>query len=444
MNFFMPKNVGLIIDRLEQNGFEAYTVGGCVRDAVLGKRPKDYDVATSALPEQVKECFRDFKVIETGIKHGTVTVVSENENVEVTTFRVDGSYSDHRRPDTVRFSSSLEDDLARRDFTINAMAYNPRKGLTDPYGGQRDLFLRKISCVGNPRERFNEDALRIMRALRFASELGFTIEYRTAEAIRQMKNLLENISVERISHELILLLCGAEPFKVLTDFADVFTVIIPEIKPCIGFEQHNRYHIYDVWTHTAAAVEHSKPQPDVRLALMLHDIAKPACFKMDEEGNGHFYGHEKLGAEMAETILKRLRFPNETISRASQLIKYHYATPLDDDKVIKRLLAMLGEENFFLLLEVMKGDSNAKQSSCLERVQTLECMRKTAKRLIEENQCLKLSDLAANGDDMMKIGFRGKETGAILDELLNLVIDDKLPNEHTALMDYAIMRFNQK
>ncbi len=438
MDFFLPKEVETIISRLEQNGYEAYAVGGCVRDTVLGKKPKDYDVTTSAFPEQVEKCFKDLKVIETGIKHGTVTVVSGGENVEVTTFRQDGEYSDHRRPDAVRFSSSLEDDLARRDFTINAMAYNQEKGLVDLYGGQKDLFLRKISCVGDPSERFGEDALRIMRALRFASELGFSVERRTAAAIHQMKELLKEISAEQVSHELTLLLCGIEPYHVLTEFSDVIAVIIPEIEPCIGFEQHNKYHVYDVWTHTAAAVERSEPHPDVRLALMLHDVAKPDCFKTDDEGNGHFYGHEKLSAEMSEKILRRLHFPSKTISRVSELIRYHYVTPVNDEKVVKRLIATLGEENFFLLTEVMKGDNRAKQSSCLERVNTIEAMRKKAEALIAEEHCLKLSDLAVKGSDMIELGYRGKDIGIILNKLLNAVIDGKVENERNALTEFAV------
>lgn len=437
MVYTLPKEIESIIDRLEQSGFEAYAVGGCVRDIIMGRTPKDYDVTTSALPEQVKECFRDLHVIETGIKHGTVTVVSDSENVEVTTFRKDGEYSDHRRPDSVSFSPRIEDDLARRDFTINAMAYNPKKGLIDLYGGQEDMFLKRLVCVGEPQERFEEDALRIMRALRFASELGFNIESKTAGAIHEMKGLLDKISAERISRELLLLLCGVNTFKVLTEFSDVFAVIIPEIKPCIGFDQRNKYHAYDVWTHIAAAVESSKPQPDVRLALMLHDIGKPLCFKADDKGNGHFYGHEKLSAEMAEAILRRLRFPGDTVSRVASIIRYHYASPVDDEKVVKKLLSALGEENFFLLTEVMKGDNLAKKDFCIERVHTVEAMEKTAERLIEEKQCFKLSDLAVNGNDIAELGFSGKEIGAALETLLNGVIDGKLVNERNALLEYV-------
>ncbi len=443
MDFSLPREVSMILNTLEENGYEAYAVGGCVRDVLLGRKPKDYDVASSALPEQVMECFSGFDTVGTGLRHGTVTVIVNGRSIEITTFRKDGAYTDRRRPDSVTFSSSIEDDLSRRDFTINAMAYNPEKGIVDLYGGQRDLFLRKIACVGNPSERFGEDALRIMRALRFASELEFNIERSTADAIHEMKELLREISLERISGELTGLLDGLAPFKPLTEFADVIAVIIPEIKPCIGFEQHNRYHVYDVWTHTAAAVERSEVQSDVRLALALHDIEKPSCFKMDDEGNGHFKGHEKASSETAEKILRRLRFPNETVSRVSTLIKYHYVTPIDDDKVIKRLIAEIGEENFFLLTEVMKGDNRAKQSACLERARTVELMRKRAEKLIRENRCVKLSDLAADGNDMLELGFRNKEVGAVLNELLSAVIDEKIPNERKALIEFARLRLNK-
>lgn len=437
MEFFLPENVKKIIGTLESSGYEAYAVGGCVRDAVLGKTPKDYDIATSALPEQVKECFGNFKIAEIGIKHGTVTVFTDGGSVEVTTYRTDGNYADRRRPDSVSFSSKIEDDLARRDFTVNAMAYNPRKGLADLYGGKEDLRRRKISCVGNPSERFGEDALRIMRALRFASELDFEIESDTAEAVLNMKNLLNEISKERISRELVLLLCGSSPFKVLTEFAEVFAVIIPQIKPCIGFSQHSRYHIYDVWTHIAAAVERSEPHPDVRLALMLHDIGKPLCFKADEDGNGHFFNHPKISAELSEIILRGLHFSNETVKRVSTLIKYHYVTPVDDFKVVRRLLSVLGEENFFLLTEVMKGDNRAKQNFCTERIKTIDAMREKAGEIIAENRCFKLSDLDADGSDMIKLGFSGREIGIILKRLLDAVIDEEIPNEKKALLDFA-------
>ena len=438
----LPQNVKTVIEILEKNGYEAYIVGGCVRDELLGRTPKDYDITTSAIPEQVKKVFRDYRVIDTGIRHGTVTVIVNGESFEITTYRKDGAYSDRRRPDSVIFSSSLTDDLSRRDFTINAMAYNPRGGLADPYDGQSDLFRRKISCVGNPEKRFGEDALRIMRALRFSSELGFKLEDGTAEAVHYMKDLLKEISAERISNELSLLLCGKEPFEVLTEFSDVIAVIVPEIAPCIDFDQHNRYHLYDVWTHSAAAVARSVPDPDVRLALMLHDIGKPSCLKKDDEGNGHFYGHEKLSADIAENVLHRLRFPSDKIERAAKLIRYHYITPVDDEKVVRRLLSTLGNEDFFLLTEVMKGDNRAKQSFCYERVRVIEAMQAKAQKIIGENQCIKISDLAVDGNDMLELGYSGKAVGDILKSVLEAVIDEKLPNEREALLGFARERFN--
>lgn len=437
MNIDIPRNVCQIIKKLESQGFEAYIVGGCVRDSFLGKIPKDYDITTSASPEEVKKCFEDCAVIETGIKHGTVTVVAEGENVEVTTFRIDGEYTDGRHPETVTFSKNLYDDLSRRDFTINAMAYNPRVGLIDNFGGQSDLFNRRIACVGEPSVRFEEDALRIIRAMRFASELGFEIEENTAEAIHKMKEHLTNVSAERIANELTKLLMGESPCGVLMSYSDVIALIIPEIKPCIGFDQHNRYHIYDVWKHSASAVEHSKPQEEVRLALLLHDIGKPGCFKLDDEGKGHFFGHEKIGAEMSEKILQRLRFSNAVIERVSKLIKYHYVTPVNDYKVVRRLLATVGEEDFFLLIEVMKGDNRAKHSSCFERVHVLEAMSVKAAEIIEQKQCIKVADLAVSGSDMIELGFNGAAIGEVLKNLLDAVMDDKIGNTYDELMEYA-------
>lgn len=437
MDFYLPQNVSMIIDKLEYNGFDTYIVGGCVRDSILGKKPKDYDIATAASPEQVKKCFRGYKIIDSGIKHGTVTIVINNENFEITTFRIDGNYSDNRHPNNVVFSTNITDDLSRRDFTINSMAYNPHIGLIDHFDAQKDLFNRRITCVGEPSVRFEEDALRIMRALRFASVLGFEIERTTALAIHDMKHLLKNIASERIANELLLLLDGISPAEVLTQFADVFAVIIPEIEPCINFRQHNRHHVYDVWTHTAMAIERSKPLPDVRLALLLHDIGKPVCFRLDEEGNGHFFNHEKVSAEMAEKILHRMHLPNKTINNVCTLIKYHYVTPVDDYKVVRRLLSTVGEELFPLLLEVMRGDNRAKQNSCFERVQIVDAMQTKYRDIIAMNQCLKLSDLAVNGNDIISLGYSGQKIGEILDMLLDNVIEEKVPNEREALLEFA-------
>lgn len=437
LNIYVPQNVGAIIEKLERGGFEAYIVGGCVRDQILGRKPKDYDITTSATPDEIKACLDGYTTIDTGIKHGTVTVVSEGENIEVTTFRIDGRYDDSRRPETVEFSRDLLDDLSRRDFTVNSMAFNPRTGLVDKFGAQKDMFSRRIACIGDPKVRFKEDALRIMRALRFASELEFEIDEATAAAMREMKNSLLNISIERISTELTLLLTGTSPYNVLTQFSDIIAVIIPEIKPCINFDQHNRYQIYDVWKHSAAAVEHSAPITEVRLALMLHDIGKPHCFKLDEEGNGNFFNHEKIGSEMAVNILRHMRFPNSTVERVSKLIKYHYAVPLDDQKVVRKLLSALGEEDFTLLIELMKGNNRAKHSSCFERIHILEAMQAKAKKIIEEHQCIKVADLAVSGSDMITLGYSGSEIGAMLNALLEAVMEDRAENTYDKLMEFA-------
>ncbi|MBQ8568069.1 MAG: HD domain-containing protein [Oscillospiraceae bacterium] len=442
MDITIPEKVKFIINRLESRGYEAYIVGGCVRDSLLGIKPNDYDIATNALPEQTKNCFNDKTVVETGIQHGTVTVVHEGENFEITTYRIDGEYKDKRRPDSVSFTDDLTADLSRRDFTINAMAYSDRTGIIDRFGGQKDLFNHLIRCVGEPKERFNEDALRILRAIRFAAQLGFNMESLTALAVHDMKRNLRDVSAERIRDELIKLICGISPAEIMIEFSDVFEIIIPEIRRSVGFDQHSRYHIYDVWEHTAYSVENSKSERDVRLALLLHDIEKPSCFRFDEEGCGHFPNHEKKGAETAENIMKRLRFDNETIRNVSEIIKYHYVTPVDDHVVVKRLLSKLGEKNLGKLIEVMKGDSRAKQSFCLERVAVLDSMKIRVYEIINNNECYSLKQLAVNGTDAENAGLSGKEIGSALEYLLSGVIDNRFENTREALLaalsDHAV------
>lgn len=434
----IPLNVRDVINRLEDNGYEAYIVGGCVRDSLMGLTPKDYDITTNARPDEIIRCFSGYlKVIETGIKHGTVTVVSDGENIEVTTYRIDGPYADHRHPEKVEFSSDLEDDLSRRDFTINAMAYSDKRGVIDIFGGQKDLFNRLIRCVRDPYERFEEDALRIMRALRFASRFGFSLEFETAAAIHKKKNLLTEISAERIMSELTQFVTGAEPCDIMIEFDDVFCTIIPEISKCVGFDQHSRYHVYDVWEHTAHAVENSKNDKEIRLALLFHDIAKPACFYTDEEGQGHFPNHEKLSADSAEMIMQRLHFDKETTNNVKTLIKYHYITPVDDKRVIRHLISAIGLDMFIKLIEVMKGDSRSKQSFCLERVNILEAMKFRAYEIVNSGECCSLKDLAVNGHDLEEIGFEGRDIGKALETLLTLVIDDEIPNDREMLIDAA-------
>lgn len=437
MKIKIPDYVNKIITALEENGFEAYIVGGCVRDTLLMLTPHDFDVTTNALPEQMKQCFTSFKVVETGIKHGTLTVFVDSEPVEVTTYRIDGEYTDHRRPEEVTFTTSLKEDLARRDFTINALAYSEKTGIVDFFGGQDDLTNQVIRCVGEPKKRFSEDALRIMRALRFSATLGFGIESETSKQLLALKTTLKKIAVERISVELEKMIMGNNCYSVLMEYPTVLAEIIPEIAPCVGFEQHNKYHKYNVWEHIVMAVATSKKDRIIRLAMLLHDIEKPNCFKL-ENGQGHFYKHEKKSADKANEILHRLRYDNDTITRVCLLIEHHYFTPVNEEKAIKKLLSKIGNEAFFQLLDVQRADANAKNDFCLDRLPILWEIEKSARGIISRGDCLSLKDLAVNGNDLMELGYEGKKIGETLKSLLVMVIDGKVANERDALLKELI------
>ena len=437
MKIKIPDYVNKIITALEENGFEAYIVGGCVRDTLLMLTPHDFDVTTNALPEQMKQCFTSFKVVETGIKHGTLTVFVDSEPVEVTTYRIDGEYTDHRRPEEVTFTTSLKEDLARRDFTINALAYSEKTGIVDFFGGQDDLTNQVIRCVGEPKKRFSEDALRIMRALRFSATLGFGIESETSKQLLALKTTLKKIAVERISVELEKMIMGNNCYSVLMEYPTVLAEIIPEIAPCVGFEQHNKYHKYNVWEHIVMAVATSKKDRIIRLAMLLHDIEKPNCFKL-ENGQGHFYKHEKKSADKANEILHRLRYDNDTITRVCLLIENHYFTPVNEEKAIKKLLSKIGNEAFFQLLDVQRADANAKNDFCLDRLPILWEIEKSARGIISRGDCLSLKDLAVNGNDLMELGYEGKKIGETLKSLLGMVIDGKVANERDALLKELI------
>lgn len=432
----LPQKVNKILSALEENGYEAYLVGGCVRDALLGKRPKDYDIATNALPGQMAACFGEFKVIETGLKHGTLTVISQGEPVEVTTYRVDGEYLDHRRPESVSFTASLEEDLARRDFTVNAMAYSVQTGLLDPFGGQADLKAGVLRCVGEASKRFSEDALRILRALRFSSVLGFALEPETKKAVLALRNELRCISAERISAELDKLLAGENVCAVLVEYAPVIAVFIPEMERCIGFAQHNKYHRYDVWEHICVAVASSRNDRLIRLTMLLHDIAKPECFYTDEDGEGHFYNHERLSARWAEDILRRLRYDRSTVERVSLLIGHHYFTPVNQEKPIKKQMREIGPEAFFQLLDVQRADAMAKQTFCLDRLPVLDAVEETARAILLRKDCLTRRELAVNGNDLLELGFQGKAIGHAMDSALEQVVQGTLPNERAALLTF--------
>lgn len=420
--------------RLHAAGHEAWVVGGCVRDVLLGQQPKDYDITTSALPEETKGVFSDCHVIETGIRHGTVTVVLGDEPLEITTYRVDGGYSDARHPDGVTFTRSLREDTARRDFTMNAMAYAPGLGLRDFFGGREDIQNAQIRAVGDPVIRFREDALRILRGIRFASVLGFSLETDTETAARQEAALLSGISAERVAAELDKLLRGKDAGRVLQTYPDILGQVIPELLPMVGFDQRNHHHCHDLLTHTAVAVDHVPPVLPLRLAALLHDVGKPRCFSLGEDGEGHFYGHARESTVMAGEILRRLRFPNSVREKTETLIRYHDSVIEEDPRLVRRWLNRLGEETFFDLLSLQRGDTAALAPAYCTRQDHFDRLEALAREILAETPCLQLRDLAVNGHQLMALGLQGREIGAALHFLLDQVLEGTVPNKKEALM----------
>jgi len=433
----MPQNVEKAIDLLTENGYKAYAVGGCVRDSLLGLSPDDWDIATSATPAQTEEVFRNYRVIETGIKHGTVTVIIDKAPLEITTFRVDGQYKDFRHPESVSFTAEISEDLGRRDFTVNALAYNHQEGIIDCFRGKEDLKNRLIRCVGEPDERFNEDALRILRALRFASVLGFDIEKNTAESILRNKHLLKSIAAERIQKELVKLLCGKNTEDVLLKYSSVIFTVINELEPLYNLKQINKYHIYNAWEHTVHSVSSVQPTPKLRMTMLLHDIGKAKCATTDEKGISHFYGHPKVSEEMADKILHSLKFPNKFIESVLILIKNHDAWVYNNPQKLNRWLYQIGEENLRDLLEVMRADILAQSPKFNNRLELIdECIKKIDE-IISSQECIKLSDLTVNGNDLLDFGItNGKEIGQALEFLLNEVMDKKIRNEKELLLGH--------
>ena len=431
----IPAHALTVVERLERYGYEAYVVGGCVRDCLLGRSPKDWDVCTNALPEEVLRVFKRFHVIKTGLQHGTVTVMVSHQPVEVTTFRIDGVYTDNRHPDSVNFVSRVEEDLARRDFTINAMAYSPTRGLVDAFGGQEDLRAGLIRCVGEPDARFNEDGLRILRALRFAARYNFGIEIETAFSIHRNRHLLENVSVERIFSELKGILAGEGVLGMMQAFPDVFSIIIPELAPTIGFDQCNPHHIYDVWTHTAHAVQAAPADEILRLALLLHDIAKPACFTRGDDGKGHFYGHGQQGADLARQILLRLKSDTATLQAVVTLVREHDNILPTTAPGMRRIIGRLGEHTLQQLLEIKKADMAAQSTHEREQKQrALREARLLLEDVLEEPPAFTVGDLAINGKDLIGMGVKpGPAMGDTLKTLLAEVQDELLPNTPEAL-----------
>lgn len=444
----IPKYVQTVINALEKAGYEAYIVGGCVRDALSGKAPHDYDVATSALPEETKRAVCGLKVIETGIKHGTVTVISEGLPVEVTTYRIDGDYRDGRHPESVFFSRSLEEDLARRDFTINGMAYG-LGGLVDIFGGRDDLNRGIIRCIGAPEERFSEDALRIMRALRFSAVLGFEIEENTARRAAENRGLLQKVSAERIFAELKQLIRGKDAERVLLQFPDIFAEIIPELAPEIGFEQHSRFHDSTLYEHSARAVgavrvalAEAGAEPDEQsetalgLAMLLHDCGKTRCQSRGTDGEGHYYGHAGISAEIADGVLRRLKCSNAERERICGIIKYHDLPIELSGRFLRRQLSKHGEL-FRDILTAHIADDMAKREFCRDRIPKYREALKKIGEIMSEKPCLTVRELAVNGGDLKAIIPPSPEMGRVLNELLAEVIDGRLENEKSALLGRA-------
>ncbi|MCR5488381.1 MAG: HD domain-containing protein [Lachnospiraceae bacterium] len=434
--FRLPDNCRRIIEDLTNAGFEAYAVGGCVRDLMLGLCPKDWDITTSARPEEVKALFR--RTVDTGIQHGTVTVLMKRESYEVTTYRIDGAYEDSRHPSGVSFTRELSEDLRRRDFTVNAMAYHPEKGLVDLFGGAEDLKEGIIRAVGDPAERFSEDALRILRAYRFSARLGFRIEEKTREAASRLAGTLRNISAERIRDELQGLVCSDHPEKLRDMAADgVTSVVLPELDRCMETSQKNKHHIYTVGEHTIQALmidakysclmkEDERLGAFVRLALLFHDFGKPECLTVDGEGVEHFKGHAEASERIAEGIMRRLKMDNDTISHVRALVKYHDYRPEATLQSVRRAMNKTGEETFRLLFPVRAADMLAQSRyNREEKIRYQKKLMALYAEIMQKKQCISLKDLAVDGNDLIRAGMKpGKEIGEKLNQLLQLVLED--------------------
>ena len=435
MKLTIPVNAEKILRVLENQGFEAFIVGGCVRDSILGRRPDDWDITTSARPEQVKALFR--RTVDTGLKHGTVTVLMDKESYEVTTYRIDGEYEDGRHPKEVAFTASLEEDLKRRDFTINAMAYHPDRGLVDLFRGMDDIRAEIIRCVGNPLERFGEDALRILRAVRFSAQLGFSIEEETKKGIEELVPNLKLVSAERIQTELVKLLVSPHPDYFLTAYETGITrQFLPEFDACMETGQNTPHHCLSVGLHTLQSLLNIRPDKVLRLTMLLHDIGKPAVKKTDENGRDHFKMHGPAGEKMASAILRRLKFDNDTISKVCRLIRWHDNRPAPDMCSVRRAVNRIGEDIFPLYLEVQRADMLAQSAyKREEKAARLEGVNECYRKILEEGQCVSLKSMAVKGRDLIAAGYApGPELGEILNRLLEHVLEHPEDNEKDRLL----------
>ena len=433
---FLPENTQNCIDLLENAGFAAYAVGGCVRDACLGLTPHDYDLCTSALPEQTEAVFRDYRLVLAGEKHGTVTVITEGGPVEITTFRTEGGYRDNRHPDWVKFVLDIEGDLARRDFTVNAMAYSPKRGFADPFGGRVDLENHILRAVGDPVSRFQEDSLRILRGVRFAARFGLTPEENTLNAMLSQRHLMEHLARERVFDELckLILIAKAED---ITRFAPILAAVIPELKPMIGFDQHSPHHAYDLITHTAHVVEGVPATLPLRWAALLHDTGKVTTFTRDATGRGHFYGHAKESAAIADNILRRLKAPTALREEVVTLIGRHMTRLQPERKLLRRQVSRFGFPMVENMLCLQEADMGSKGTGEDDGSSLFAEVRGILGQLKAEEACLNLKALAVNGNDLMALGFQGKEIGTCLNALLEQVVEERLPNEKKALLAFA-------
>ena len=434
MKIQLPEKVKVVIQTLEAAGYEAYAVGGCVRDSVLGRIPADWDITTSAHPEQVKELFH--RTIDTGIEHGTVTVMMDKEGFEVTTYRVDGEYRDHRHPEQVNFTGELKEDLRRRDFTINAMAYNDRCGMVDAFGGIEDLKHGVIRCVGVARERFEEDALRILRAVRFAAQLGFEIEKETADAARALAGNLKDISAERIQTELVKLLVSPHPEMLRTAYElGITRVVLPEFDVMMETPQHHPHHMYSVGEHTLKALEFTDPEKVLRLSVLFHDFGKPQT-RTTVDGVDHFHGHANVSAQETVRIMRRLKFDNATMDQVKRIVLYHDARPQPDERQIRRLLHRAGEDIFPGLLQVMGADILAQSEyRKMEKLVNLERVHQVYYEILKRKDCISLKNLQVTGKDLIAAGMEpGKKIGEILNQMLEDVLETPEHNEREYLL----------
>ncbi len=433
--YSVPKPLRGLLEKLEGSGYEAYIVGGAVRDILLGKDPDDFDITTSATPSETISLFGEKNCHPTGIAHGTVTVVWEGTPYEVTTFRIDGEYNDARHPEQVLFTRNLEEDVKRRDFTINAIAMSKDSQLIDLCEGVSDLEKGLIRTVGEPKLRFEEDALRILRALRFAAQLGFSIDPETEKEIFALRGSLKKLSSERIWQELRKLLCADHAAEIFRTYFDVFAEIIPEIAPMKGFEQKNPHHIYDVWEHTLVAMEHVPGDVILRTTMLLHDIAKPLCFQLGEDGIGHFYGHQRVSADLTDEILRRLKVDTKTRETVVELVKIHDMTLEPERRIVRKRLARFGEEMLRLLISVKRADIKAHSSLSQYRLLEIDGFEALMNEVIEEAMCFSYSDMKVDGKDLMELGIPpGPHLGEIKKQLLDEIIEETISNEKELLL----------